>query len=266
MRWQSGGGSSRWVRGTALVSLALLAGFGSARGQEPETLAGQVVDASGAGVAHARLWAMHPRPGPHRTVEEAAATIGSIPEAQRPQAQARLGVILLDLGRRDQGKKLVEAAVAALPPPAPQAKPGARVPLSDPSLTTVRALARYDVERAQKLAEPILASYHGLLIPSLLAQSFARTDVGLASKLLKQEKNVPNRDVDWALADWRKAEQKIDAALAEVERSPGNTSMISIYALVGLTEVLAASPARRDEMLWSRQGETWHPGRRTVGE
>ena len=78
--------------------------------------------------------------------EEAAATIASIAKAQQPQAKARVGAILFDLGRKDEGKKLVEEAVDWLPQLPQAVKPGPNAPVSPVLLATARALARYDLE------------------------------------------------------------------------------------------------------------------------
>ncbi|MGC8643648.1 MAG: carboxypeptidase regulatory-like domain-containing protein, partial [Isosphaeraceae bacterium] len=108
--------------------------------------------------------------------EEAAATIKTVEGPQPSLTRARLGAILFDLGRKDEGKKLVEEAVAALSRPAPQAKLGAHIPLSPSLLITARALARFDLKRAQKLADSIQEPYFRAQMPVHFALAIARTD------------------------------------------------------------------------------------------
>jgi hypothetical protein len=66
------------------------------------------------------------------------------------------------------------------------------------------------------------------------------------------------------LADPSKAREKIDDALGDLEHSMGERFLAN--ALIRLAEVLAAPPARREELLWGSAFDTWYPGRARVGE
>lgn len=115
--------------------------------------------------------------------EEAVANVKALPKDARPRSQAALGALLIDLGRADEGKKLVEEAVAALPAPsgakfdAPDQIPPALMPV-------IAALARYDLKRAQKLAEPIQDPASREQALKSMAQAVARTDPARAMSLL----------------------------------------------------------------------------------
>ncbi|MGC8643647.1 MAG: hypothetical protein ACP5XB_27630 [Isosphaeraceae bacterium] len=71
MRLRQDREASCWTRGIALVGIALLSGFGSAWGQDSQPISGRVVDASGAGVAGARVWAVRGFLGETESVAEA---------------------------------------------------------------------------------------------------------------------------------------------------------------------------------------------------
>ena len=94
MRLRKGRDASRWTRGVALVGIALLSGFGTIRAQDNETLAGRVVNASGAGVAGARVWAVRHFLGETESVAEAETdahgrfSIGPLATSTRPKKEA----------------------------------------------------------------------------------------------------------------------------------------------------------------------------------
>ena len=66
------------------------------------------------------------------------------------------------------------------------------------------------------------------------------------------------------LADPAQARDSIDRALAEVEHTKGASPQT--YALPELAKLLAASPMRREEILWGEPYDTWYPGRFPRGE
>jgi len=125
---------------------------------------------------------------------EAAAQARAIDKLMPIQAKARAGGLLIRLGRTDEGRKLVEEAAEALARPAPAApkQPG-MVRLNTGLIATARALALFDLKRAQALAEPIQQSSPERM-KAILAPAVAMTNPVQAVELVK---GPGNRKSNW---------------------------------------------------------------------
>ena len=117
--------------------------------------------------------------------QEAATQARAMDECGDPGKGPRRA-LLFRLGRTDEGKHLIEEAVTALPQPGPATpKQPVRLPRHPGLLQTVRALALFDLKRAQALAEPLQQSYSPERVNGILAPSVAMTDPSQAVELVK---------------------------------------------------------------------------------
>jgi hypothetical protein len=159
---------------------------------------------------------------PPRAIAFTQAAISLVPaidKAASIHAKARCGGLMIRLGRIDQGRKLVEEAVEALPRPAPAApnQPG-RVQLNNGLIATIRALALVDLKRAQALSDTILQSYSQNRVKAVMATSVAMTDPVRAAELVKGQ-GRRQRDAYNTLIEvvYRSGVQRPDQALRIIE-------------------------------------------------
>jgi hypothetical protein len=158
--------------------------------------------------------------------QAAATQVRALDKATPIQARARAGGLLIRLGRIDEGRRLVEEAAEAFPRPTPVIKQPDMAPTNPALVATARALALFDLKRAQALVEPMQNSYYGERMKARLASSVAMTDPAQAVELVR---SPGTRRSDWydALIEvvYRCGAQRPDEALKIIERMNDDQSL-----------------------------------------
>jgi protocatechuate 3,4-dioxygenase beta subunit len=176
--------------------------------------------------------------------EEAAAQIGPLDRLEQTRAKARLGRLLILLGRKDEGTKLVEEALQAIE----AADPKAPVPLNSPDVlfSTARAAALVDLKRAQALAARLQQAYGRRQLNVLIATAVATTDPEQALTLIRTWKDLQPEECN-ALIEmaYRCGETSPETALKIIDAMKGNLSPMHRAEALGWLAVATARHDRR---------------------
>jgi protocatechuate 3,4-dioxygenase beta subunit len=174
---------------------------------------------------------------------EAAGQVRTLGKQAPITCRARLGELLLRLGQQDEGKKLIEEAVADVKPPAPGP---ANAPVAMEGLVpAARALALYDVKRALALVERPQQDFTRALSRAALAASVASSDSARAVELVKDVAGQRQQQIYIALIEvvYRCGAVDPDQALKIVELMQDNQARGYKPQALGW---LAVAVARRD--------------------
>jgi hypothetical protein len=180
--------------------------------------------------------------------EEASVQARVLNEPDRVRAQARAGAVLIGLGRKDAGRKLIEeAAEAATRLSGEGRKLPAGAAKTRALIATARALAPFDLKRARTLVESIQEPRLRGRIPELFALSLAATDparaVALADAIPVQarESYLIRMEVVY-----RSGAEHPDEALRIIEGMKGNEAIrYQAEALGWLAVVVAKRDPKR---------------------